>query len=71
MKFTPDIIVAAGLVVALVLSIVLGGDTTLQTNIAAGLTGYLGRSIVDRAAPQRAETKAPPAKETQKGAKIS
>ena len=71
MKITPDIIVAAGLVVALILSIVLGGDVTLQTNIAAGLTGYLGRSIVDRAAPQGAETKAPPAKETQKGAKIS
>lgn len=71
MKFTPDIIVAAGLVVALILSIVLGGDTTLQTNIAAGLTGYLGRSIVDRAAPQTTETKAPLAKETQKGAKIS
>ena len=71
MKITPDIIVAAGLVVALILSLVLGGDVTLQTNIAAGLTGYLGRSIVDRAAPQGAETKAPPAKETQKGAKIS
>ena len=67
MKFTPDIIVAAGLVVALILSIVLDGDTTLQTNIAAGLTGYLGRSIVDRAAPQTTETKVPPAKETQKG----
>ena len=51
MKFTPDIIVAGGLVVALILSIVLGGDTTLQTNIAAGLTGYLGRSIVDRTSP--------------------
>lgn len=51
MKITPDIIVAAGLVVALILSIVLGGDTTLQTNIAAGLTGYLGRAIVDRSTP--------------------
>ena len=59
MKITPDLIVAAGLVVALVLSIVLGGDTTLQTNIAAGLTGYLGRSIVDRTVPP-AETKKPP-----------
>lgn len=71
MKITPDIIVAAGLIVALISSIVLGGDVTLQTNIAAGLTGYLGRGIVDRAAPQTTETKAPPAKETQKGAKIS
>ena len=48
MKFTPDIIVAAGLVVALVLSIVLGGDVTLQTNIAAGLTGFIGRSVMDK-----------------------
>lgn len=60
MKLTPDIIVAAGLVVALILSIVLGGDTTLQTNIAAGLTGYLGRSIVDRTSPPTTtEMKAP------------
>lgn len=50
MKLTPDNIVAAGLVIALILSIVLGGDTTLQTNIAAGLTGYLGRTIVDKTA---------------------
>ena len=67
MKFTPDIIVAGGLVVALILSIVLGGDTTLQTNIAAGLTGYLGRSIVDRDAPQTTETKVPPVAAATKG----
>lgn len=68
MKFTPDIIVAVGLVVALVLSIVLGGDTTLQTNIAAGLTGYLGRSIVDRTSPPTTtEMKAPPVTATTKG----
>ena len=48
MKITPDIIVAGGLVVALILSIVLGGDTTLQTNIAAGLTGFIGRSVMDK-----------------------
>lgn len=68
MKFTPDIIVAGGLVVALVLSIVLGGDTTLQTNIAAGLTGYLGRSIVDRTSPPTTtEMKAPPVTAATKG----
>lgn len=67
MKITPDIIVAAGLVVALVLSIVLGGDTTLQTNIAAGLTGYLGRSIVDRTTESKAPT-APMAQPTVKEA---
>lgn len=48
MKFTPDIIVAGGLVVALIISIVLGGDVTLQTNIAAGLTGFIGRSVMDK-----------------------
>lgn len=48
MKLTADIIVATGLVVALVISIVLGGDVTLQTNIAAGLTGFIGRSVVDK-----------------------
>ena len=68
MKFTPDTIVAAGLVVALILSIVLGGDTTLQTNIAAGLTGYLGRSIVDRTCPPATtDLKAPPVTAARKG----
>ena len=68
MKFTPDIIVAGGLVVALILSIVLDGDTTLQTNIAAGLTGYLGRSIVARTRPPATtEMKAPPVTATTQG----
>ena len=46
MKLTPDIIVAGGRVGALMLSIVLGGDGALQPNIAAGLTGYIGRAVI-------------------------
>lgn len=43
MNITTDLIVGCGLVVALVLSIVLGGATELQTTLASGLIGYLGR----------------------------
>lgn len=43
-----DMIVGAGLVIALLLSIGMGGSWELQTSLASGLTGYLGRSAVDR-----------------------
>lgn len=48
MKFSTDTIVGAGLVTALILSIFTGGSTELQTTLASGLTGYLGRSVVDQ-----------------------
>lgn len=43
-----DMIVGAGLVIALLLSIGMGGSWELQTSLASGLTGYLGRSAVER-----------------------
>lgn len=43
-----DMIVGAGLVIALLLSIGMGGSWELQTSLASGLTGYLGRSAVDQ-----------------------
>ena len=43
-----DMIVGAGLIIALVLSIGMGGSWELQTSLASGLTGYLGRSTVDQ-----------------------
>ena len=42
------LIVGAGLIIALLMSIVMGGSWELQTSLASGLTGYLGRSAVDR-----------------------
>lgn len=43
-NFSTDKIIAVGLVVALLLSILCGLSTELQTNIAVGLIGYLGKS---------------------------
>lgn len=43
-----DMIVGTGLIIALLLSINMGGSWELQTSLASGLTGYLGRSAVDQ-----------------------
>lgn len=43
-----DMIVGVGLIIALLMSIGMGGSWELQTSLASGLTGYLGRSAVDR-----------------------
>ena len=43
-----DMIVGAGLVIALLLSIDMGGSWELQTSLASGHTGYLGRSAVEQ-----------------------
>lgn len=48
MKFTTDTIVGAGLVTALILSIFTGGSTELQTTLASGLVGFLGRSALEQ-----------------------
>lgn len=48
MKFSTDTIVGAGLVTALILSIFTCGSTDLQTTLASGLVGFLGRSALER-----------------------
>ena len=48
MKITTDIIVGAGLVTTLILSIFTGGSTELQTTLASGLVGFLGRSALEQ-----------------------
>ena len=48
LKVTTDKIIAIGLVIALILSIVLGTSGELQTNVAVGLIGYLGRTAIDK-----------------------
>lgn len=40
-----DKILGVGILLALYLSIVLGGDVNFQTTIASGLIGYIGRSM--------------------------
>ena len=48
MEITTDVIVGAGLVTAFILSIFAGGSTELQTTLASGLVGFLGRSALER-----------------------
>ena len=45
---TTDKIIAIGLVVALILSLFVGGNERLQNDIAIGLVGFLGRSALDK-----------------------
>ena len=40
---TTDMIVGFGLVIALILAIVLGSGSEIQTTLGAGLVGYIGR----------------------------
>ena len=47
-NISTDMVVGAGLVIALLLSIGMGGSWELQTSLASGLTGYLGRSAVEQ-----------------------
>ncbi len=44
-KIQTDLIVGAGLVIALLASIFTGGSVELQTTIGSGLIGYLGRVV--------------------------
>ena len=46
-RITTDMIVGAGLVVALLAAIFCGGSTELQTTLGSGLIGYLGRTAID------------------------
>lgn len=48
MKSNADMIVEAGLVLALFMSIIFGSSEQLQSNIATGLIGYLGKTAVNQ-----------------------
>jgi len=47
MRITTDLIVGAGLVLALFAAILNDGSTELQTTLASGLIGYLGRTAIE------------------------
>lgn len=47
MKITTDMIVGTGLIIALLSAIFCGGSTELQTTLASGLIGYLGRTAIE------------------------
>ena len=59
MRITTDMIVGTGLAIALILCIVLGGPSDVATNLSAGLVGYLGRSVIDRAGGRSISIHAP------------
>jgi hypothetical protein len=46
--WTTDKIIACGLVLALIMSLFLGGNEKLQNDIGIGLVGLLGRGLVDK-----------------------
>lgn len=48
MRLNVDMIVGAGLVLALFMSIIFGSSEQLQSNIATGLIGYLGKTAVNQ-----------------------
>ena len=53
MKITTDTIVGAGLVLALILSILFGSSAELQTTLGSGLIGYLGRTAIEKGVSTR------------------
>lgn len=66
MKLTTDIIVGTGLVAALILNIILGGDTQITMNLSTGLVGFIGKSVLTsaRTKPQEPAKKEEPQNET-------
>ena len=50
MKFSTDMIVGIGLVIALLASIFTGGSSELQNTLGSGLIGYLGRVVQEHKA---------------------
>ena len=54
MRFTPDLIIGAGLVLALILTVALpaigmsGNYERLQDTISVGLVGFMGKSVVSQ-----------------------
>lgn len=54
---TTDRIIAMGLVLALLASIFMGANPELQTNVAVGLIGYLGRVVTGSGTPTTTDNK--------------
>ena len=55
MEITTDVIVGAGLVLALLASIFCGASSELQTTLASGLVGFLGRSAMEHGGGGRSD----------------
>ncbi len=47
-NLTVDMVIGVGLVVALLVAIFNGGSVELETNIASGLIGYLGKTAISQ-----------------------
>ena len=48
-EITPDLIIALGMSVALILAVIFGSATEITIGISAGLGGYLGQVVSDEA----------------------
>ena len=45
MEITPDLIIAVGMSIALILAVIFGSATEITIGISAGLGGYLGQVV--------------------------
>ncbi|MBR1760896.1 MAG: hypothetical protein IJ741_06930 [Schwartzia sp.] len=45
MEITPDLIIALGMSIALILAVIFGSATEITIGISAGLGGYLGQVV--------------------------
>ena len=54
-KITPDLIIATGMSIALILAVAFGTSAEVTGFIAGGLSGYLGQVVSDDTKPSRKE----------------
>ena len=48
LEITPDLIIALGMSIALILAVIFGSATEVTIGISAGLGGYLGQVVSDK-----------------------
>ena len=55
--WTLDKYIGVGLVLTLFLSMILGLDTTIQTNIISGLIGYMSKTVIQERKVENGKSK--------------
>ena len=55
-EITPDLIIALGMSIALILAVIFGSATEITIGISAGLGGYLGQVVSNDEAKKKEKT---------------